>query len=291
MLINTGKEWSNMSVSEVNSQKTIQDIIDSSSKNTQGRKTGELGKDDFLNLLITQLRYQDPMNPVDDKEFIGQMAQFSALEQMQNMNNSISSTKAFGMIGKSISANIVDDVTKETKFIEGQVDSVKLDGGKTYLVVDGRDVPIERVSSVFDGNKMNNDSSISQYTGLIGYDAQGSVYDAKTGQFVGIEGIVMEIQKGKDENFAVMDGAKVYISSIDTEKPSTDPGFREKYLSDNIGKEVNVIISDGYDQEVPVTAILRDFKVTPNGKTIGVLDRLHVPVDSIHNIKVPQIAE
>lgn len=44
-----------------------------------------LGKDAFFRLLTTQLRYQDPTNPVDDKEFLAQMAQFSALEQMQNL--------------------------------------------------------------------------------------------------------------------------------------------------------------------------------------------------------------
>lgn len=47
--------------------------------------SGNLGKDEFLNMLVTQLRNQDPLNPVEDKEFIAQMAQFSSLEQIQNL--------------------------------------------------------------------------------------------------------------------------------------------------------------------------------------------------------------
>jgi flagellar basal-body rod modification protein FlgD len=71
-------------------QKTIEQIIaEQANKSKNTRNTGELGKNDFLQLLITQVQHQDPLDPQSDTDFIAQMAQFSALEQMQNLNNAI----------------------------------------------------------------------------------------------------------------------------------------------------------------------------------------------------------
>lgn len=60
---------------------------------TKKAANGAMGKDDFLKLLFTQLKYQDPQNPVDDREFAAQLAQFSSLEQMTNLNASFSQIK------------------------------------------------------------------------------------------------------------------------------------------------------------------------------------------------------
>ncbi|MBU5594962.1 flagellar hook assembly protein FlgD [Amphibacillus sp. MSJ-3] len=57
---------------------------------TKSAPSSELGKDEFLKILMTQIQNQDPLNPMDDREFISQMTTFSSLEQMINMNESIS---------------------------------------------------------------------------------------------------------------------------------------------------------------------------------------------------------
>jgi len=81
---------------------------------SEASKSNALGKDDFLNLLVTQLQYQDPLNPMDSTEFTAQLAQFSSLEQLSNVNEnletmllyqaSINNAQSLAFIGKNIVA-------------------------------------------------------------------------------------------------------------------------------------------------------------------------------------------
>jgi len=80
-----------------------------------------LGRDDFLKILLTQLQNQDPTQPMEDKEFISQMAQFSALEQMTNvasgfeqMNALLSSTQALSVLGRTVEVTAGDQVVVGT---------------------------------------------------------------------------------------------------------------------------------------------------------------------------------
>lgn len=86
-----------------------------SNQGAQGSSRQALGKDDFLKLLITQMRYQDPLSPMDNTQFLAQMAQFSSLEQMQNLNESfdqsmllsqsLNNSSAAGFIGRHVRAS------------------------------------------------------------------------------------------------------------------------------------------------------------------------------------------
>ncbi len=262
---------------------SIDEVIARTEKNAASRKTGSnLGKDDFLNLLVTQLRYQDPLEPTDDKEFIAQMAQFSSLEQMQNMNSVLTNSQAFGLIGKYITAKTTDEDTLEVKITQGQVSTVKMNNGKVFLVVDDKDVSVESVTEVVDMGYAN--SNISDFTNLIGFRAKGAAYDSSTGDLIYLSGDVTQIQKGLTEDYAVMNNVSVNIASV-TGSKSTDPNYTENYLKEKVGKEVSITITDKSGKKVPVTATLQSYNIDEKGNITGVLDDVYVSVDSVSNIQ------
>jgi flagellar basal-body rod modification protein FlgD len=95
-----------------------------------------LGKDAFLKLLVAQLQHQDPLNPVDNAQYIAQLAQFSTLEQMTNVGDSMARltfssqvTQALSLVGKSITFERKDGTTGE-----GAVTSVSFQDGKKILL-------------------------------------------------------------------------------------------------------------------------------------------------------------
>jgi flagellar basal-body rod modification protein FlgD len=114
------------------------------------RKSGydALDKNSFLKLLVTQLSKQDPTNPMNDREFISQMAQFSSLEQMNNVANSMNklrATQANELIGKYISGK--DFVTE--KIVQGIATKVTYDrNGEVFLSVNGRMIKLDDVTEV-----------------------------------------------------------------------------------------------------------------------------------------------
>ncbi|MDV6234488.1 flagellar hook capping FlgD N-terminal domain-containing protein [Leptospira ellisii] len=109
-----------------------------------------LGKDDFLKLLITQLSSQDPTNPVKDQDFIAQMAQFSSLEQMNNISTGIQkmgNRQSFSLVGKLVSGP--DFVNGEN--VAGIAGALFFDGeGKTFVRVNGRSIDVEQISLISD---------------------------------------------------------------------------------------------------------------------------------------------
>ena len=107
-----------------------------------------LGKDDFLKLLITQLSHQDPTQPLEDREFVAQMAQFSTLEQMTNMTGELS--KVLGLLARSQAVALLGktvEIADGQASISGRVEAIS---GNQYpqLLVGGRYYDVTQVLSV-----------------------------------------------------------------------------------------------------------------------------------------------
>lgn len=109
----------------------------------------ELGKDDFLQLLIAQLTHQDPTSPVQDAEFIGQMAQFSSLEQITNMNANFANLNEV-LLGSSATATVGSkvDLLVGDENITGYVSAVKR-GAHPEVMVEGKWYSWQAVQTVY----------------------------------------------------------------------------------------------------------------------------------------------
>ena len=134
-----------MAVSSTTGVSTISSSTITQSSNSQ------LGKDEFLKLLVTQLQYQDPLNPLSDTDFIAQMAQFSALEQMYNVYRVGELQQATNLIGRHVKAEVYT-IPGQPEWVYGKVQGVRTFGGTTYLILDGgREVKAEDVVTTLDG--------------------------------------------------------------------------------------------------------------------------------------------
>ena len=105
--------------------------VSTTSSGTAKTSENNLGKDEFLKLLVTQLQNQDPLKPMDDTAFIAQMAQFSSLEQMQNLNTTTLATQASGMIGDTVTWT-----NDQNEVFDGDVKGVSITSGVSKLIVD-----------------------------------------------------------------------------------------------------------------------------------------------------------
>mgnify|MGYP001096124631 FL=1 len=118
---------------------------------TRTRGPQELGKQEFLMLLVAQLRNQDPLNPMQDREFIAQLAQLNALEQMQQLNETLSAMAELTTLGQvaSFIGKQVSGLEKGTgELVEGVVSKVTIIDGNVVLEVGGKQVEVRDVVSI-----------------------------------------------------------------------------------------------------------------------------------------------
>ncbi|MBQ2744212.1 MAG: hypothetical protein IJF37_01145 [Lachnospiraceae bacterium] len=113
--------------------------------------TSALGKDAFLQLLVAQLQNQDPLAPQDNSEFVAQLAQFSSLEELQNITSSMNNSQALGLVGKYVIVEVgKSQGLSETTTVTGYVDYVQMVDGKAMLSINDNLYKYDDLDSVAD---------------------------------------------------------------------------------------------------------------------------------------------
>jgi Flagellar hook capping protein len=188
--------------------------IPESSQDTTRKPGAELGKEDFLMLLVTQIQYQDPLEPANNTEFVAQLAQFSALEQMSNLNTTANNNTAYSLVGKEV---LVREVTSTGEYneVQGRVDYVTLKNGEAYVTINGQDFAYDDIVKVID-----QDYLISMY--LPSVPKQSHEFIHHDPQDLKITGIDLGSHGYEASSFAV-----ALINSVTQEATAID----KKYLS------------------------------------------------------------
>jgi len=214
-----------MPVSGINGQYTAYE------PNKPKEYNSNLDKDAFLKILVTQLRYQNPLEPTKDNEFIGQMAQFSSLEQSQNSNKAIRMNSANNMVNKLIKANYRAEDSTETKDLIGLVEKVMVKDSEIYLTMDvlgtKYDVKFDDVREVTELENsveqiylMNQTMRSTTAFNLIGKNVKGTyeetekVNGVERIKTVEIEGTVEKVRKEGTSIYLTVNGKEIYLEDI-----------------------------------------------------------------------------
>ncbi len=240
----------------------------------------DLDKDAFLRLLITQLQYQDPLNPVEDKEFVGQMAQFSALEQMQNLNKTNTRSQAFSMIGRTVEGVQYNEEKGEYEEIVGQVQYVTTKNGETYLMIGKQELRVDNVRNVYTDYasyqlaNLNNSVIASQNMDLIGKNIQALICDQKGKPVEFVEGVVEYVKFGTNGVPILIVGEKE-IFPTEVTAVSKEPML--------IGKKVNAYVSDGTELKYIEDGTVNGVKIVAEAAFL-VVGNYEILIDKINYV-------
>lgn len=232
-------------------------------QNEQRVAKSQLGKNDFLKLLVAQLQYQDPLEPTKDSDFVAQLAQFSSLEQMENMSKSMAMMQAYDLVGKYVVAPDMTMADGSKVDIMGTVDSVIYKNGEYYAMVGDYVVQISKITEVYDKGFVSPESQITNSAHLIGCTVKSYILDAKGNA---VYDPSTEPEKDADGNIKVdEDGNTIYKPSKDLTVVSgvvTGVGFKDgmaiAYVKTADGKETTVpmhLIFDIRPTETPAPVV------------------------------------
>ncbi|MDR1217141.1 MAG: hypothetical protein LBJ99_00985 [Oscillospiraceae bacterium] len=182
------------------------------------RPNSTLGKNDFLKLLSAQLKYQDPLEPVKDSDFAAQLAQFSALEQMQNISTSMEAFRYYSLVGQYVLSEYKNESGVDVA-VAGVVDSVVTKGGETYVWIGDNYVKASTVTEVYDRELFSATNPLLEASRLIGRTVRALIpgpagEDGKPGAATIVTGTVTRVTVEDGVTVAYIDSTAAPISYI-----------------------------------------------------------------------------
>lgn len=119
---------------------------------TYKKSNSSLDKDAFLNILVAEMKYQDPLEPTSNTEYISQFATFSQLEELQNMESVTKQDMANNLVGKDVILKVTSEKTGGVSYVSGPVDYVLIEDGKVYLSVGDGTYSIDDLDTIIDSD-------------------------------------------------------------------------------------------------------------------------------------------
>ena len=213
-------------VQEVKDGKLVDNTSATSMANEKAKKTGNssLDKDAFLQLLVAQMKYQDPLEPTSNTEYISQFATFSELEQMQNMSATLELSRASGLVGQTVLMSVTDSQGRKTT-VQGNVDYVSYEGNKAYLSIGGELYSLDDLDKVADRKYLDAYALAAEFLNIINKLPDVSILSIDNKEKVDR---LEEIYEGMDDyqkSFLTDDyieKAKEYIQRMKDITPNTD---------------------------------------------------------------------
>lgn len=121
-------------VAQIVNGKVVESSTQSSLKSTSTASGSSMDKEAFLQLLVAQMKYQDPLEPTTNTEFISQYAQFSQVESLQNMSSNMDLQRASSLVGQEVYVKTANS-SGETTLLQGKVEYVVYENGKPFLAI------------------------------------------------------------------------------------------------------------------------------------------------------------
>ncbi len=122
--------------------------------NDKKTSNSNMNKDAFLQLLVAEMQYQDPLEPTSNTEYISQFATFSQVESLGNMEDTLALQSSYDLVGKEVIMKVTDRAGEST-YKSGMVDFVYIEAGKPYLSIDGELYSLDDLDTVIDAEYLS----------------------------------------------------------------------------------------------------------------------------------------